>query len=85
MDFVSLQVFKGFESNLNQNSPGLNTWLFLIGCYRFDWIKDVGCQIIRGSDGPDLTIPIRISDLFLSLGSKSNGCQRTRERSSSWG
>jgi hypothetical protein len=47
------RYLKGFESNLNQNRPGLDTWLFLIGPYRFVRINDEVRRILSGLDVPD--------------------------------
>jgi hypothetical protein len=36
MNFVSFQIFEFYS---NQTKPGLDTWLNLIGRYRFGWIR----------------------------------------------
>jgi hypothetical protein len=48
----------------------------VIGRYRFGWIAVVERRIKRDPSGPDRIVPLRLSDSFGGVRSRSNGSQR---------
>jgi hypothetical protein len=67
------RYLKGFESNLNQNRSGLDTWQLVIRRYRFVRIIIVERWIKRDLDGSDRPVPLRLSGSIGSTGSRSDG------------
>jgi hypothetical protein len=55
-----------------------DTWQLLIAWYRFVRIRLYGRWILWDVDGPDLSIPVRVSDLIEAAGSRSDGEKRKR-------
>jgi hypothetical protein len=53
----------------------------LIGRYPFGWITFYSHWILCDMDGPDLRIPLRVSDLILATRSGSNGRRQRGEGS----
>jgi hypothetical protein len=61
--------FKGFWILFDYRKA---TWRNLIRRYPFGWILIVSHRIKLRLDAPDLGIPLRVSDLFWTLRSRSN-------------
>jgi hypothetical protein len=69
MHFTSFSIF---DTHLNLFEPELATWHNPIGGYQFGRIEIFGRRILWCFEGPDHPIPLWLSDLFLTLGSRSN-------------
>jgi hypothetical protein len=80
-------IFTRFELNLVSNFYLKNlfehrraTWLFFVGPYQFARICTEGRQIKRWMDAPDHPIPLHLSEVFWSDGSRSNGRKEEKGR-----
>jgi hypothetical protein len=59
--------------------PRADTCVIPIGPYYFVWISDVERRILKDLDIPDWTIPVHLSELIWSTGSRSGGHDLKRE------